>query len=64
MPNEDKLTHEERLRLEALNQAIQCSPFMKPVNRPEDVIERANKFANWILSGVVTGNEEINDNKH
>lgn len=53
MQTADKLTTDERRRLEALNQAIQCSPFQGEPSTPETILQRAKLFDGWIKDGTV-----------
>lgn len=53
MPTEDKLSHDERLRLEALAQAIQ-SGMMGHNDRADTIVQRANIFEAYIRNGVAT----------
>ena len=50
---EDKLTNQERRRLEALAQAIAyCSGYPQK-KTPEEVIEVADRFENYIYDGTI-----------
>ncbi len=51
MPHEDKLLHDERLRLEALAQAIQSAAFAGRVTSSTEIIVRASEFEAFIRSG-------------
>lgn len=44
---EDKLTHDERLRLECLNQSIQRGSRM--TTSPELIIQEAKEFEKYVL---------------
>jgi len=49
---EDRLTHDERLRLEALAQSVAlCS--MRPVKSAGEIIAYAKDFASFIAGGEV-----------
>jgi hypothetical protein len=57
-PHEDRLTHDERLRLEAFNQAVQTTAIASgpAVNtRPtiQDFLDNAKRIATWIATGEV-----------
>jgi hypothetical protein len=49
---EDKLTHDERVRLEALAQAIARNATMRPAPTVT-VLEDAKRFEQWIRDGAV-----------
>ena len=49
--HEDKLSHDERRRLEALNQAIASCGMIKST---EEVLACAKKFERFIIDGTVT----------
>jgi len=50
---EDLLTHDERLRLEALSQSVQANSSPMGTHKPssEKIVSDASKFADWILKG-------------
>ena len=53
---EDRLTHDERLRLEAFNQAVQTTAIAGAGGgRPtiQDFLDNAKRIATWISSGEV-----------
>lgn len=45
---EDKLTHDERLRLECVSQA---TPTMGPPQSAEQIIEKASRLEEYIRNG-------------
>lgn len=47
---EDKLSRYERVRLEALAQAV-ARATMQPTKRTDEVLQDAKKFAGWIENG-------------
>jgi hypothetical protein len=46
---EDKLSPDERLRLECLNQAINCR---RPTESAEGTIQRASEFEKYVREGT------------
>jgi len=56
MSGEDKLTHDERLRLEAFAQSVQTTTITGGKDgRPtiQDFLDNAKRIATWITSGEV-----------
>lgn len=53
---EDKLTHDERLRLESLAQATALHA-MKPTPSPEKIVSDARVFEQYVVGAWASGDE-------
>lgn len=56
--NEDKLTPAQRIRLEALNQAVAASTLKQAPSSVDEIMVIAKRFERWIVKGQDNGDVE------